>query len=73
MKYLIGIHENEDPKGVRFIANVFPIECVFEEESIDELYRNAPSIIKDVVELSNNNGAGLPLPTAFEFRLLVNA
>ena len=73
MKYIIEIHENENPDGVRFWANVLPIECALEENTIDDLYRNAPSIIKDVVELSNERGANLPVPTAFEFRLVVNA
>jgi hypothetical protein len=73
MKYVIEVHENENPDGVRFWATVHPTECALEEESIDDLYRNAPSVIKDVVEISNQNGANLPIPTAFEFRLLVNA
>lgn len=73
MKYIIEIHENENPGGVRFWADVLPLECALEEETIDDLYRNAPSIIKDVVELSNKDGANLPIPTSFEFRLLVNA
>jgi len=47
--------------------------CLIEEESIDELYRNAPGIIRDVIQTSNERGANLAQPTHFEYRLLANA
>ncbi len=74
MKYVVEIHENENPAGVRFWATVIGLDgCLMEEESIDELYRNAPGIIRDVIQTSNGQGANLAEPTHFEFRLLVNA
>jgi hypothetical protein len=74
MKYLIQIHENENPDGVRFWATVAGLDgCLIEEESIDELYRNAPGIIRDVIQASNEHGANLAQPSHFEFRLLASA
>jgi hypothetical protein len=74
MRYQIQIHENESPSGVRFWATVAGLDgCLMEEESIDDLYRNAPGIIRDVIQTSNEHGANLAQPTHFEFRLLANA
>ena len=73
MKYIIEIRENENPAGVRFWATVLPIDCALEEETIDALYKNAPAIIRDVVRLSNQQGAKLPPPTSFEFRIVTEA
>ncbi|MBI1291214.1 hypothetical protein GC173_08210 [bacterium] len=74
MKYTIEVHENEDPQGVRFWATVEGLpNCPLAENTIDDLYRHAPEVIKDVIETSNDRGANFPIPTAFEFRLLVNA
>jgi predicted RNase H-like HicB family nuclease len=76
MKYIVNIEECREPDTVRYWATVegeLMEGCHIAEETLEELLRNAPSIIKDVVELSNEDGANLPIPTAFEFRLLVNA
>lgn len=74
MKYTIEVHENEDPNGVRFWATVVGLEgCGLAEETIDDLYRNAPEVIKTVIETSNARGANLPMPTEFEFHLSVGA
>lgn len=74
MNYIVEIHESDDPNGVRFWASVHGLEgCGLAEETLDELYRNAPGIIKDVIETSNERGANIPAPTGFEFRLLLPA
>jgi hypothetical protein len=74
MKYTIIIEENHDPNGVRFGGIVEGYDgWVIAEETLDELHRNAPGIIRDLIETSNENGANIPAATAFEFRLLVNA
>jgi hypothetical protein len=76
MKYIINIEECQEPNTVRYWATVEGrgMEgCHIAENTLEELLQVAPGIIRDVVELSNTEGAGLPVPTAFEFRLLVSA
>lgn len=74
MKYLIRVHENDDPNGVRYWATVQDLDgCNLAEETLDELYRNAPGVIRDLIETSNERGASIPTPTGFEFRLSVPA
>lgn len=43
------------------------------DETLEELIKEAPDVIRAVVELSNNKGLGLPAPSSFEFRHLVSA
>lgn len=74
MKYIVRIRENEDPDGVRFWATVDGLDgCLIAEETIDALIRNAPGIIRDVIETSNARGSSFALPTEFEFSMSVAA
>jgi predicted RNase H-like HicB family nuclease len=74
MKYIIEIHENDEPQGVRFWATVEGLpNCPLAENTIDELYRNAPEVIKAVIETSNERGSTFAIPTGFEFRVSVPA
>lgn len=74
MKYIIDIHESDDPNTVRYWATVESLDgCNIAEETIGELIANAPGIIKDFIEVSNEDGANLPMPSHFEFRHLVHA
>jgi hypothetical protein len=76
MKYVINLEECNEPKTVRFWGTVEGrgMEgCHIAEDSLDEFYKTAPEVIRAVVEVANERGANLPIPTAFEFRLLVNA
>ena len=76
MRYIINVEECHEPNTVRYWATVEGrgMEgCHIAEQTLEELLHNAPGIIRDVVELSNEDGANLPEPTAFEFRVLVPA
>lgn len=76
MKYIVNIEECTEPNTVRYWATVEGpgMEgCHLAEETLEELLHNAPIIIRDIVEVSNEDGANLPAPTVFEFRLLVPA
>ena len=74
MKYIIEIHENREPGVTRFSATVEGLDnCVLEEPTLDDMYKNAPEVVKAVIETSNECGSTFPLPTAFEFRLLISA
>ncbi len=74
MKYIINVEECHEPNTVRFWGTVEGLDCCnIAEETLDEFYKSAPEVIRAVIETSNERGASLPVPTAFEFRLLVNA
>ena len=76
MKYIVNIEECHEPNTVRFWGTVEGpgMEgCNIAENTLDEFYKSAPDVINAVIEVSNERGANLPVPTAFEFRLLVSA
>lgn len=74
MKYIVNIHENDQAGGVRYWATVENLDgCNLAEESIEDLVRNGPEVIKAFVEVANDGGARIPRPTEFEFRHLVHA
>jgi predicted RNase H-like HicB family nuclease len=71
MRYVINVEECNAPNTVRFWGTVEGLEaCHIAEDTLDEFYRSAPEVIRDVIETSNERGANLPVPSSFEFRLL---
>ncbi|MBX3728350.1 MAG: hypothetical protein KF858_04125 [Candidatus Sumerlaeia bacterium] len=75
MRYIINVEECDLPDTVRYWATVEGLEgCNLAEDTIEELFRNAPGIIRDFIELSNRDGSNnFPTPTEFEFRHLVHS
>ena len=76
MKYVIDIHEAEpdEPEAVRYWATVQNLDgCFIAENTLDELFANAPGVIATFIEVSNEQGANIHPPTEFEFRRLVHA
>ncbi|MBI1290610.1 hypothetical protein GC173_05140 [bacterium] len=76
MKYIINVvDDEEEPGAVRHWATVEGLDgCFLAENSREELFQNAPGIIRDFIEISNHDGSSrFPAPTSFEFRVLVHA
>ncbi len=72
MNYIVEVHENEDPNGVRFWGTVPDIPgCNIAEETLDEFRRSAADVVHTIIELSAKSGIHYPTPTSLEFRLMV--
>lgn len=70
MKYVINVKECEGPGTARFWGEVEGLPgCHISEETLNDLHRAAPLVIKAVIQDSNGRGGCLPLPTGFEIRI----
>ena len=75
MKYIVNIEESSEPNTVRYWATVEQLEgCHIAEQTITELLENAPGIIREFIDVSNQHSDNLLIaPTSLEFRIFVNA